>query len=119
MDIARANTILYCRQWRETVAFYRDIFAFPITYQTDWFIEFQLSTNAYLSIADERRASISSVEGKGITLSWQIANVEAAHAALQSRNIAVSPIQHKWGAALFYLHDPEGHRIELWQRDTY
>lgn len=117
MDISRTNTILYCRQWHEAVAFYRDVFAFPITYQTDWFVEFGLSANAYLSIADERRATIASVNGQGITLSWQIANVEAVHAALRRQNVAISPIQHKWGAALFYLHDPEGHRIELWQPD--
>lgn len=115
MNIRRANTILYCRKWPETAAFYQDVFAFPISHQTDWFIEFQLAPGAYLSLADESRATIKSVEGQGITLSWEIATLHDMHAALQARGIAVSPVRRKWGADLFYLHDPEGHRIELWQ----
>lgn len=115
MKSLRTNTILYCRHWQETTAFYRDVFNFPITYQNDWFVEFQLSSDAYLSIADESRASIQSVHGQGITLSWQIPNVSEMHFLLMQRNITVSSISEKWSASLFYLHDPEGHRIELWQ----
>lgn len=115
MQIGRTNTILYCAKWAETTAFYRDIFQLPISHETDWFIEFQVTPDAYLSIADERRASIRSVGGQGITLSWQVADVKAQHTALAQAGLTVSPIRNKWGANLFYLHDPEGHRIELWQ----
>jgi catechol 2,3-dioxygenase-like lactoylglutathione lyase family enzyme len=115
MQIERTNTILYCQKWLETVDFYRNILAFPITYQNDWFVEFQLTAHAYLSIADESRATIHSVSGQGITLSWQVLHLNEMRAALLKQNIAVSPIRPKWGASLFYLHDPEGHRIELWQ----
>lgn len=115
MEILRTNTILYCRHWPETVAFYRDMLEFPVTHQTDWFVEFQVVPQSYLSIADESRASIQSVNGQGITLSWQVADLQTIYAALQGKSIIVSPIRQKWGASLFYLHDPEGHRIELWQ----
>ena len=115
MNFHRTNTILYCRKWTETVAFYREIFEFPISYQKDWFVEFQLTPHSYLSIADESRATIHSVEGQGITLSWQVSNLQEIHAALLEQTIAVSPIRKKWDAYLFYLYDPEGHRIELWQ----
>ena len=115
MDIGRTNTILYCHQWIETVTFYRNTFDFPVSYQTDWFVEFQLTTHAYLSIADESRASIQSVGGQGITLSWQVPQLQEMHTALLKQGTLVSSIRKKWGAYLFYLHDPEGHRIELWQ----
>ena len=115
MDIERTNTILYCHQWAETVTFYRKTFGFPVSYQTDWFVEFQLTTHAYLSIADESRASIQSVGGQGVTLSWQVPNLQEMFNAFQKQNISVGAIQKKWGAFQFYLHDPEGHRIELWQ----
>lgn len=118
MIFERTNTILYCWKWSETVAFYRDILAFPIAFQNDWFVEFQLTDQAYLSIADESRASIHSVGGQGITLSWQIANLSAMRGTLIERNIVVSEIHQQWGASVFYLHDPEGHRIELWQPKT-
>lgn len=115
MIIERTNTILYCHHWAETVTFYRNILQFSITHQTDWFVEFQLTDNAYLSIADTRRATIESVAGQGITLSWQVADIDAAHDNLHQQGIKTTSIQRKWGARLFYLHDPEGHRIEFWQ----
>jgi hypothetical protein len=97
------------------VTFYRNTFDFTVTYQNDWFVEFQLTIDSYLSIADESRASIQSVNGQGITLSWQVPQVSEMHAFLLEKNVVVSTISEKWGAYLFYLHDPEGHRIELWQ----
>ena len=115
MHIQKTNTILYCHLWAETVAFYRDVFAFPISHQTDWFVEFEIAPSAYLSIADEKRATIKSVSGQGITLSWEVANVHDMYKVLVEQGINISPIRNKWGASLFYLHDPEGHRIELWQ----
>ena len=54
----RANTILYCRNWAATVAFYRRL-AFPVGFENDWFVEFHLSGDAYLSVAAAGRASVA------------------------------------------------------------
>ena len=70
--LLRANTILYCRAWAATVAFYRHLLGLPVGFENDWFVEFRLNDGAYLSIADARRASIAAVAGQGITLAWQI-----------------------------------------------
>lgn len=115
MIVQRSNTILYCRHWQATVAFYRDFFRFPIHHQRDWFVEFQVTGDSFLSIANETRATIHSVRGQGITLSWQVEDIETAHRLWLEHKVAVSDIKEKWGAFVFYLHDPEGHRIELWQ----
>lgn len=45
MKIERANTILYCQKWSEVVTFYRDSLKFFVSYQTDWFVEFQLKND--------------------------------------------------------------------------
>ena len=114
--IQTANTILYCRSWAETIAFYRELIGLPILFESDWFVEFQLTPTARLSIADERRASIKRGGGAGITLAWQVADLEAARQVLQAQGIAVGPIKaHAWGARVCYFFDPEGHRLELWQ----
>lgn len=110
----RANTILYCRHWAATVAFYREQLGLPVTFANDWFVEFQLNGDAYLSIANAARASIAAVEGQGITLAWQVEALEDVWSALQTAEIAVTPIRRRWGARVFYCHDPEGHRIEFW-----
>jgi catechol 2,3-dioxygenase-like lactoylglutathione lyase family enzyme len=116
MIVQRSNIILYCHYWEDTVAFYRDRFEFKITHQTDWFVEFQITSDAFLSIANEQRASIDSVNGQGITLSWQVADIGKAHLywSEQDEAVRITEIKRKWGALVFYLYDPEGHRIELW-----
>jgi len=115
MDIHQTNTILYCRQWTNTVAFYRDLLQFSISHQNDWFVEFRLTSQSYLSVADAERATIKSADGQGITLTWRVDDIHHLHRDLQTKGITVTPIKPKWGAHVFYIHDPEGHRIELWQ----
>jgi catechol 2,3-dioxygenase-like lactoylglutathione lyase family enzyme len=114
--IKAANTILYCRKWEETVRFYRDQLKLPVTFSTDWFVEFSLNGSTRLSIANEKRASIKTSRGKGITLSWEVDRVEREWADVQKNGLEPTPIQkHPWGARVFYLFDPEGTRIEFWQ----
>ena len=115
MIVQRTNTILYCERWDATVAFYSDIFKFSITFQNDWFVEFKVADNSYLSIANQQRASINSVDGDGITLSWQVQDIRATYQYLAEQAIPIGDIKQKWGALTVFLHDPDGHRIELWQ----
>jgi catechol 2,3-dioxygenase-like lactoylglutathione lyase family enzyme len=116
--INRSNTILYCRRWAATVAFYRDALALPVHLATDWFVEFQVAGGAFVSIADERRASVKSGGGGGITLSFRVENADAWHRRLEGRGVALGRIRHHWGARAFFLRDPEGHRIEIWAAAT-
>lgn len=113
-SILRANTILYCQQWRSTVTFYRDVLGLAVNHEADWLVEFHLPGLAYLSIADASRASIPSAQGHGLTLSLQVRDLDQSHALLGQSGTKVSAIRPVWGARAFYLYDPEGHRIELW-----
>lgn len=110
----RANTILYCRDWAATVAFYRQQLGLPVSFENDWFVEFSLNEGACLSIADASRASIAAVAGQGITLAWQVSNLAQLHTHLLAEGAPVTPIRRRWGAWVFYCHDPEGHRLEFW-----
>ena len=96
------------------VKFYSEVLGLPGEQLTDWFVEFRLTANSYLSVADERRATIKSAEEKGITLSWQVEDVQAVHNSLKQKEVLVSGIKKKWGSRVFYIHDPEGNRIEFW-----
>lgn len=77
-EINRTNTILYCRNWNEMVTFYQNILQLSVNYQKDWFVEFQLGENTYVSVVDERKASIKGASGEGITLSWQVTDIKVA-----------------------------------------
>ena len=114
-EIKRTNTILYCERWQETISFYRDKLGFEIAYQCDWLVEFRLTSSSYLSVADQKRATIQSADGKGITLSFKIDNLEKAHSNINEEGLAPTAIRSQvLGADVFYLFDPEGTRIEYW-----
>ncbi len=111
-----ANTILYCKKWKETVDFYKNRLGLLITHNSDWFIEFKLTETAHISIADEQRASIKSSGGTGITLALQVESATSTWEYLRASGLDIGPVkEHPWGAQVFYFFDPEGHRIEVWE----
>lgn len=114
LPITRTNTILYCRNWAVTLKFYRDVLALPVHHETDWFVEFQVCPGSYVSIADAARATVGATDGRGVTLSWQVADLHRSRDDLFAKGVAVDPIQRRWGSLYFCFRDPEGTRIELW-----
>lgn len=114
MQIKTSNTILYCRKWQETVAFYSDVLKLEVHSANAWFVEFSLNSCARLSIANEERTSIKSGGGKGITVCFQVDDIQIAHTHLMELRVEPTPIKAIWGSKAFYLYDPEGNRIEVW-----
>jgi catechol 2,3-dioxygenase-like lactoylglutathione lyase family enzyme len=114
IDIKRTNTILYCAAYEETVRFYRDFLKLKLVTEKDWLVEFRLSDDAFLSVADAERTSIPSGRGHGLTLSWQIDDVRAARYRLEAMGIETSPVAWRLGAWTIFFRDPAGNRIELW-----
>jgi len=114
LKIKSTNTILYCKKWSETVAFYKSGLKLPITSSNDWFVEFRLNPTARLSVADDSRASIKSNHGNGITIGLQVEDVETTRSQLIQAGLCPTEIREVWGAQVIYIHDPEGNRIEFW-----
>ena len=119
MKIKTANTILYCKHWKETVAFYQDRLKLPVTALFGWFVEFELNETSRLSIADEARSSLDSCSGKGITITMEVDDIFAAQAFLNEAGIIPAKIKdHAWGAQVIHVFDPEGNRIEFWSPES-
>ena len=114
MKIKAANTILYCKKWQETIAFYRDGLKLLAISSNDWFVEFKLNEMSRLSVADETRTSIKSGDGKGITISLQVSDIEQTRAELMDAGITPTSIKEVWGSKAIYVRDPEGNRLEFW-----
>jgi len=114
-QVERVNTILYCSRWAETVAFYTKTLGLPVTFQSSWFVEFAISENTRVSVANASRTTVKSAAGKGITLSLQVKNPAAVWNALNTAGITTTAItDHPMQARVFYFFDPEGYRIEIW-----
>lgn len=119
MKILAANTIIYCRKWEQTRHFYRDVLKLDISFQKDdWFIEFSVSGAAHLSIADAAKCTIAPGDGVGLTLSFFVQDLHAAQTLFAGHGIVTTEIKAQgWRAPYFYVHDPEGVRIEFWTRN--
>ena len=107
MKIKAANTILYCKKWRETVAFYQDGLKLLAISSNEWFVEFELNEMSRLSVADETRTSIKSGDGKGITISLQVSDIEQTHAELLGVGITLTPIKEVRGQKQFTYVTPK------------
>jgi len=114
LSVERTNTVLYCRNWQETVEFYRSVLELPVNFVNEWFVEFTLTPTSFLGIADVTRSTMAAVGGQGVTITLKVADVVVARNALVDRGIDVTEVRRRWGADVAYLHDPEGHRLELW-----
>jgi catechol-2,3-dioxygenase len=109
------NVILYCRQWGEAVAFYRNTLGFPPKLETDWLVEFEVGPNQRLSVADAKRTSIQPSSGVGITVTFKVSNVRGVWQDLLDKNVKVEPLRdNRLGGVAFFLRDPEGNRLEFW-----
>ncbi len=114
MTVERANTILYCRRFHETLAFYEEGLGLRVLTRRDWFVEFHLGPDSALSIADERRATIRSAEGRGVTISLRVRDAARTRDELVAAGLEPAPMRRSWGSPAFFIHDPEGHRLEVW-----
>jgi len=88
--IKTANTILYCTNWENTVGFYRAVLSLRINFSNEWFTEFSATDTSRISIADEKRASVKSCRGDGITLALEMENIEASHRAIKEASLELS-----------------------------
>ncbi|HSO20728.1 MAG TPA: VOC family protein, partial [Desulfosarcina sp.] len=88
----------------------------PVNFTTDWFMEFYLTRHARLSIADEKRSTVKSAAGRGITVTLEVEEIEPVHERIHHAGLQPTGItRHAWDAKVFHLRDPEGNRLEVWQ----
>ena len=108
------NTILYCRQFAETLDFYKNLLELPVHMEKSWLTEFKVTDSAYLSIADLDRARFSPDKCDAVTLTFKVEDLDAFRNELISRGVEAPDIEIRWQARSFMVRDPEGHRLEFW-----
>ena len=116
INIKATNTILYCKQWAEVVSFYKYKLKLDVNTTKEWFVEFKVTEHSYLSIADESRTSIKSSGGQGLTITFEVEDIEATHVFLTEAGCRPRLIKnHAWGASVIHIYDPQGNRLEFWR----
>jgi catechol-2,3-dioxygenase len=115
IKVKSSNTILYCNKWKETVSFYHSLLRLPVTTSLDWFVEFKISDTSCLSIADESKTTIKTSKGSGITIAFEVDDINITHLNLIQLGFKDLVIKnHPWEAQVIYIYDPEGNRVEFW-----
>lgn len=114
MNIDVVNTILYCRNWSESVAFYRDDLKFEVSFANEWFVEFKLNEAACLSVVDAIRAWVGPSSGEGVMVSLKVDNLVDVYLEMETLGLDPTPVAEVWGSEVFSIFDPEGVRLEFW-----
>ena len=117
MKINVVNTIIYCKNWFESVTFYRDVLKFEVVFAKEWFVEFKLNEAASLSVVDEQRSVTGTSHGEGVMLSLRVDDVKTVRFEMELLELDPTPIETVWNVRVFSIFDPEGVRIEFWSQD--
>jgi catechol 2,3-dioxygenase-like lactoylglutathione lyase family enzyme len=118
------NTILYVEKFAECVHFYRTLLQCEPKAHRPWMVEFLLGgcsaalAGSALSLLDVAHSRQSASHLGGLTLVWQVADLQTQVERLRLAGIAVPAPQlnAKWQALSVFCADPDGNRVELWQK---
>ena len=113
----RCNTLLYVQRYADCVAFYRDGVGLPVAFSNAWFVEFEVNAGACLSVVEKARTRMGGTPFAVQTLTFEVDDLDAARDGLLARGLQPGIARaHGFGARVSYLRDPEGNRLEFWER---
>lgn len=109
---------VFTQKWEESLAFYRDVIGFPVTFSDadmGW-AQFDLQT---AGIGLERLApdddEAADLVGRFVGASIEVENIDAVYAELTAKGVSFlgAPEQQPWGGKLAHFRDPDGNVITL------
>ena len=128
MTFSTVFPIVYCDDLRRSLAFYRDLLGFRVTFAhpeqgEPGFVALQLGEGAELALADVSDPDAVHAHGKvvrpasghGFELCIYADDVDAAVADLRAAGVPVlaEPADQPWGDRMAYVEDPEGNPVML------
>ncbi|HUN23770.1 MAG TPA: VOC family protein [Anaerolineales bacterium] len=118
------NTLLYVENFAECLQFYRTLLQCEPRAHRTWMVEFLLGeryatlAGSALSLLDVAHSRQKASRLGGLTLVWQVADIQAQVQRLRLAGIVVPEPQlnAKWQALSVFFADPDGNRVELWEK---
>jgi len=115
LPVKSLHTVLLCEKWEDCVSFYKEVLGFPVLYERERFVEFQVTADARIGILKPLHPYAPRPSHEHVILSISVEDIEEAHSELKARFPGLPPIsKHPWGPRVFEFRDPEGWRIEFW-----
>jgi catechol 2,3-dioxygenase-like lactoylglutathione lyase family enzyme len=116
LPIMSCHTILYCRKWKECISFYRDVLGFPVVFDNNILVELEPAPNVRIGLMDVSRTKKNVTASENIVLSFRVTNIEKVFNLLREKCNGAVEWNHRWGAQVAELKDPEGRMIEFWSK---
>ncbi len=115
LPVKSLHTVLICEKWEDCVSFYKDVLGFPVLYERERFVEFQVTADARIGILKPLHPDAPKPGHDRVILSICVEDIEATHEELKARFPGLPAVRkHPWGPRVFEFRDPEGWRIEFW-----
>ena len=119
MEIRRAVPTITSDRLEESRTFYTGFLGFEVAMDLDWIVTFASPSNATAQIS-QVRGTRSHVGHDGMSVSLEVADVDAIHADAVSRGIRIEyPLTDEpWGVRRFQVNDPNGVLINILSHRT-
>lgn len=109
---------LFSFRWQQSVAFYRDVVGFPLSFLGEDFgwAEFDLGgARLGLERCDPADPETAGLVGRFVGVSVEVESIQKTYAALTSRGVRFlgAPEPQPWGGTLAHFEDPDGNVLTL------
>ena len=113
MNVIQHGIILFVEKYVECVDFYRDVLSLPVAYVNESFTCFHFGS-AYLMVEEGGTCSTAekSRAQNPTVLRFDVSDLEAAAAELESKGCPVERLSFEWGR-IGAFNDPDGNRCEM------
>ena len=113
MNVIQHGIILFVEKYVECVDFYRDVLSLQVAYEKESLTCFHFGS-AYLMLEDGGKCSMAekSRAQNPTVLRFNVSDLEAAAAELESKCCPVERLSFEWGR-IGVFKDPDGNRCEM------
>lgn len=117
MKIMRVDATISTNKLQESKEFYMRHFDFALVYESEWYIELVgRHIPAGISFTLPQREAGEFFNGKGLILSFEVADVDAEYHRLKAEGLRIfQELQNKpWGERSFVVDDPSGVHLYIY-----
>lgn len=113
MNVIQHGIILFVEKYVECVAFYRDVLSLQVAHANESLTCFHFGS-AYLMVEEGGKCSMAekSRAQNPTVLRFNVSDLEAAAAELESKGCLVERLSFDWGRIAVF-NDPDGNRCEM------
>lgn len=122
MQLQSIYPVICTEKVKETATFYCDHFHFTLSFESDWYISLQSTSNPQqeLAVMDLTHPSIPEGYRKhaaGVLINIEVEDVDSLYATLEDQGLAMALDlrSEEWGQRHFIVEDPSGLLVDVIQ----